>query len=590
MGRRDSIVTSSKKVPPPHKKAPLRLKITISNTRQILPQRKVTASTTASSSSSDDDEDENNNNNERQFIQQSSSAGNSWKVEDYYELQHLLGAGAFGKVYQAIRKSDQKIVALKVIPSYLTTRDAMEREIQALKVFSNPGHDHVCLLYDQHVDDDNSTMYLVMEHTFGGELFEYLVRTGSPFSEQDAAKFLKEFATGLAYIHSKGYAHGDLKPENLMMSSDSPQNPRVKIVDFGFSVPVQNHKIVFGTIAYLAPEILQNFGRPQQPTAAADMFAVGVIMYTMLTGTHPFDRSNQATDEVIMESIIASMYDPEYLSKHVFDDRTKNVLSQSAIDLLYHLLQPNPRKRMSSSTELQHHSWITGHTATPHVLSESDCKLKRFWQKRFRMAVMEKFHIGMLTTDEKLRTIFYDTMDLNGDGHVSFEEFQIALRDIFGDKDDILQEIFQSVDIKENGVLDFDEFESIMKNQFLTLPAAATATTTSSSRMDSTTVTAADSVVTPFLLGKMMNHRRASQTTTTLLSRTELKRIFQSLDANQNGTVEISELLSALHDNHGLDTGAISEWADRADRNYNGRIEFEEFCNVLGGVGGGGCG
>mmetsp|Transcript_2687 Transcript_2687/g.5230 ORF Transcript_2687/g.5230 Transcript_2687/m.5230 type:complete len:552 (-) Transcript_2687:197-1852(-) len=410
----------------------------------------------------------------------------------HYHIVKLLGAGAFGKVYQATRLQDNDQVALKVVPKYLTTHQALEREVQALRVLSDPGHDHVCRLLDYHEDDSN--YYLVMEHIDGGEeLFEHLVRLPGPFSEHDAAKFLRQFAEGLAYMHAKGYAHADLKPENLMMSShvkddDNDDDPHVKLVDFGFSVPASTgregdttHELVFGTVAYLAPEILKNFGRPQQPTKAADMFAVGAIMYTMLTGSHPFDRTNSASDQDIQRAVVASLVEGdggnpnEYLDQHVFDDRT-NGLSTSAISLMKNLLQPKPTNRMTAE-QLLDHPWILGQTASPHVLLHTESRLRRFWQRRFRAAILQKYQDGILSSQEKMHTI-YNSMDLNGDGHISFEELKVSLKDMFGVEQ--MRDIFQSMDIKENGVIDYDEFETIMKTQFEYDSTTTTDTTTTS--------------------------------------------------------------------------------------------------------------
>jgi serine/threonine protein kinase len=542
MGRSGSIVTPTNKATP-HKK-PENVKLTINIQSPFQPVRKVTQSPSSGASNSSD----------------SSHPAAIWKVSDAYQVQRHLGEGAFGKVYKAIRRKDNKLVALKVMPKYLTSHEALDREMQALQVFSDPGHDHVCYLYDLHEDEEN--FYLAMEHIFGGELFEHLVRRGA-FSERDAAKFLKEFAEGLAYIHSKGYAHGDLKPENLMMSCDS-HNPRVKIVDFGFSAPIANRKLIFGTVAYLSPEILKNFGRPQQPTPAVDMFAVGVIMYTILTGTHPFDRTNQATDQAIMHAVVASISDPDFLSKYVFDNRTEG-LSRSSLALMHNLLQPNPKDRMTS-TELQQHPWILGHTATHHAMLHSDTKLRRFWQRRFRAAILKKFRVGILSSEEKLKAI-YTTMDLNGDGHVSFEELEHALKDIFGLEQ--MQDIFHSVDMKENGVLDYDEFESIMKTQFETSTTTTTTTTISATPPAAASAVPAarngsnvsnDSSVRSCILEKF--ERRASQS----ISRPELKMIFQAMDVNRNGTVEISDIRIALKENHGVDVEAISEWVSFAAR------------------------
>ncbi|OEU08322.1 kinase-like protein, partial [Fragilariopsis cylindrus CCMP1102] len=272
------------------------------------------------------------------------------------DIQKLIGEGGFGKVYLAIRRRDQASVALKAIPVSLPDfEETLKREVEALSALSEPGHPNVCKLYDQLRDNVHS--YLSMEYIGGGELFEHLCNSG-PFSEDDAAKFLRQFANGLHYIHSKGYVHSDLKPENLMMGYSWGQQQQLKVVDFGFSVPDQESiKLHFhGTIAYLPPECLHKKSSPRHPTAAGDMFAVGVIIYTVLTGTHPFDRTNQAPDSIIAQAIVQSAENNEYLSKYVFDDRTQG-LSASSVMLMRSLLHPDPNRRMTS-VQLCRHPWI----------------------------------------------------------------------------------------------------------------------------------------------------------------------------------------------------------------------------------------
>ncbi|KAL3930090.1 MAG: hypothetical protein SGBAC_011916 [Bacillariaceae sp.] len=532
-----------------------------------------------------------------------------WRLEDHYKLQQLLGEGAFGKVYEAIRISDGQLLALKVIPKYTSTDQALEREIQALCSLSEPGHEHVCQLYNHHRDENN--VYLAMEYIVGGgELFEHLVKTG-PFSEQDASRFLREFAQGLAYIHGKGYTHGDLKPENLLMSNDA-QRPCVKIVDFGFCVPSKQEpptKLVFGTVAYLAPEILQSLGVPQQPTPSVDMYAVGVIMYTLLTGTHPFDRTNCASDDSIRSAMVTSLHQakanstPDYLSKHVFDDRVAT-LSPSSIELMRNLLQPRASKRMTSH-QFQNHPWIQGQTATKHAMLHSDTKLRRFWQRRFRAAIMKNFQVGVLSDDERLKAIYYDSMDINGSGRVSFQEFQIAMKDIFGIHQ--MKDLFASVDLQQNGYLDYDEFVSIMKTQFDNTNTAHLITRAENLGVMAETVAAnegkmppkvhkvsenSNSVVATASTAPKMSRRRSTmgvrteilrqfgrRTSTT--SHNDLELIFGHLDQNQDGSVDISELMDFLQDQNNVDADAISEWADEVDRDMDGTISFDEFYEAM---------
>jgi serine/threonine protein kinase len=285
----------------------------------------------------------------------------SFRVKDLYEIQEVSGEGTFAKVFQAVRRHDSSLVALKAIHQKLSQREDFKREINALNILSKPGNSHVCRLYDQHQDAD--FFYVTMELIGGADLFEHLSKKG-PFSEQDASKFLRQLAEALSYIHSKGLVHADLKLENLMMDSWDKDNAKLKVVDFGNTVFVDacdESLNTFGTVAYSPPEMLQRNKKTNHPTAAVDMFAAGVIMYICLTGSHPFDATGESSNEEIAEAILNSSKEG-FLDKSVFGERTRG-LSPSSIDLIRRLLHPVPDKRMTSK-EFHRHPWIEGHATS----------------------------------------------------------------------------------------------------------------------------------------------------------------------------------------------------------------------------------
>lgn len=156
-------------------------------------------------------------------------------VTDEYDIDTVLGEGAYGMVYLARRKVDGKVVALKTMSRSLTGQTDFEREVAALQLLSKPPHGphaHIVQLYDLHRDDDN--YYLSMELIEGGELLEHLIDHG-PYSEALAASFLRQFAEAICFVHDNGLAHADLKPENLLLSSDDVVGgtARLKVADFG---------------------------------------------------------------------------------------------------------------------------------------------------------------------------------------------------------------------------------------------------------------------------------------------------------------------------------------------------------------------
>jgi serine/threonine protein kinase len=463
-----------------------------------------------------------------------------FQVNQTYQITDVLGEGAYGKVYRAKRHRDGVVVALKSMNQQATQSNDFEREIQALKVLSDPGHPHVCRLFEQHQDEKQ--FYLAMELIGGGEVFEHLIAHG-PYSEKDAATLLKQFAEALSYIHSKGLIHADLKPENLMMDSWDETSAKLKVVDFGCTVPAADSKNAknsskldtVGTIAYLPPEMLQN--KPKL-TKAVDMFATGVIMYILLTGSHPFDATGDKSDKEVSMAIQRIGYDEGYLDKFVFNDRTAG-LNESCVSLMRSLMHPNPNLRPSSA-EFQFHPWIQGSTASPIVMENSDQRLQRFWQKRFRAAILKKYAAATeggkaSLSDSNLKHIF-QSMDLDGNGELSPAELKSALCELLGEKN--VQAVFDSLDADHSGSIDFDEFKVIMRKKFEDSPGGVQI-------HENKRIRAA-------ILQKFAADKRT-------VSKDDLREVFDAIDLNGDGTIQISELRQVLG-MLGLDDATIADW------------------------------
>lgn len=286
-------------------------------------------------------------------------------LEELYQLQEVLGKGAFAQVYRAKRKrrpskSFTEIemveeVAIKVVHTKGSDElEDFQREFNALNILSTPGNDHVCRLYDKH--QDNHGFYLAMELINGSDILDHLNDEGS-FGEKDASKLMEQLSDALCYIHSKGLIHGDLKPENLMLTSEDSTEAQLKVVDFGSSSSIVSKHPASAprtiTIVYSPPEVQAAIAQnePYVPsTPARDMFGTGCILYILLTGIHPFDNTTGgASEEEIAEAIRNHSGE--------FKEHPNVSLSKSARDVISKLLHPDPQQRMTSQ-ELQQHSWV----------------------------------------------------------------------------------------------------------------------------------------------------------------------------------------------------------------------------------------
>ena len=207
---------------------------------------------------------------------------------DFYEMRESLGKGKFGIVRSGIHKKTGKKVAIKVMKKNAMSQldvELVKQEIEILKICQHPN-----LLHMLDVFENTEYIYIVTELLEGGDLFAYLEKRKFKVPEQRASKIIHSLAAGLYYLHSYGIVHRDLKPENILMV-DKTENSDVKIVDFGLSKmigPTQQCSEPFGTLAYVAPEVLL-----QKPYGkAVDVWGLGILAFLMLMGSLPFDNED----------------------------------------------------------------------------------------------------------------------------------------------------------------------------------------------------------------------------------------------------------------------------------------------------------
>lgn len=196
-----------------------------------------------------------------------------------YRLGERVGTGGMSEVWSAQDLELGRSVALKLLAPD-ADRVRFEREAQAVAGLSHP---HICRLFD--FGESDGRLYIVFELLLGGSLDDRL-RGGQPLPDAEAARIATELASALAYAHSHGVLHRDVKPTNVLFDSEN----RVKIADFGIArvlaaPTLTDAGTVLGTAAYISPE--QTRGEPVTP--ASDVYAFGVVLYQMLTGRPPFD-------------------------------------------------------------------------------------------------------------------------------------------------------------------------------------------------------------------------------------------------------------------------------------------------------------
>src|SRR5277367_3769166 len=226
-----------------------------------------------------------------------------------YEIQSPLGAGGMGEVYRARDTRLDRTVAIKVLVSHLSAlpelKQRMEREARAI---SSLNHPNICHLYD--IGSQDGTDYLVMEFLEGETLAERLGKGALPL--QEILKIGTAVAEALAAAHRQGIVHRDLKPGNIMLTKSG-----AKLMDFGLAKstsagvagtssapllsaartmsgasplsPLTTAGAIIGTIQYMSPEQIEG----KEADARSDIFALGAVLYEMVTGARPFEGKSQ---------------------------------------------------------------------------------------------------------------------------------------------------------------------------------------------------------------------------------------------------------------------------------------------------------
>uniref|UniRef100_A0A6B2KZE3 non-specific serine/threonine protein kinase n=1 Tax=Arcella intermedia TaxID=1963864 RepID=A0A6B2KZE3_9EUKA len=251
-------------------------------------------------------------------------------LKEDYNIEKLLGDGAFSEVYKAQRKKDGEQVAIKIIKKSKVAQYDLQREVEIWRLASK-SCSRVVLLYEIYEDDEH--VYLVMELMVGGELFEKIANM-TEYSEVYVSKLMKQIFLIIRDLHKVDIIHQDLKPENLLLMEDSMI---LKLCDFGLAEIADDNTELFGCVGsttYMAPEVTNESGHHKP----VDMYAAGVIMYIMLCGYPPFEPENGIVE---LE----------------FPEREWDDISNDAKELITNLLDEDPLKRPTPE-EVLRHRWL----------------------------------------------------------------------------------------------------------------------------------------------------------------------------------------------------------------------------------------
>ncbi|NXE03948.1 KS6A3 kinase, partial [Lophotis ruficrista] len=267
---------------------------------------------------------------------------NSIQFTDGYEVKEDIGVGSYSICKRCIHKASNMEYAVKIIDK--SKRDPTE-EIEILLRYGQ--HPNIITLKD--VYDDGKYVYVVTELMKGGELLDKILRQKF-FSEREASAVLFTITKTVEYLHTQGVVHRDLKPSNILYVDESGNPESIRICDFGFAKQLRAENGLLMTPCYtanfVAPEVLKRQGYD----AACDIWSLGVLLYTMLTGYTPFANGPDDTPEEILARIGSGKFS---LSGGYW-----NTVSDTAkADLVSKMLHVDPHQRLTAAQVLSH-PWI----------------------------------------------------------------------------------------------------------------------------------------------------------------------------------------------------------------------------------------
>ncbi|KAI3800284.1 hypothetical protein L1987_28371 [Smallanthus sonchifolius] len=441
-------------------------------------------------------------------------------VRRHYTLGKELGRGQFGVIYLCTENSTGHTYACKSILKKLASKNDKEdvkREIQLMQHFSGQPN----IVEFKGAYEDRQSVHLVMELCAGGELFDRVIAQGH-YTEKAAAAICRQIVNVVHVCHFMGVMHRDLKPENFLLSSKD-ENAMLKATDFGLSVFIKEgkvHRDIVGSAYYVAPEVLRrSYGKE------IDIWSAGVMLYILLSGVPPFWAE---TEKGIFDAILEGEID--------FESQPWPSISRSAKDLVRKMLTLDPRKRITS-TQILEHPWLRegGEALDKPIDSAVLSRMKQFRaMNKLKKLALKVIAESMSEEEIKGLKAMFVNMDTDKSGSITYEELKTGLARLGSKLSEAeVKQLMEAANVDGNGTIDYIEF----------------------------------------ITATMHRHR---------LERDEhLYKAFCHFDTDNSGYITMEELETAMKEYGMGDEATIKDIISEVDTDHDGRINYEEFCNMM---------
>ena len=276
-----------------------------------------------------------------------------WIIAKGFNLKEPIGSGQYATVYRA---SWDKMPGVDIACKRLEIEELDEvwRDKclnQEMNIMKRLKHPNIIQVYQ--VFKTRRLAFIFMQLAENGTIKEHLKRVKCPIKETQAKLWFMQLMAGLSYMHSKGIAHRDIKPDNFLLDSDWT----AILSDFGFAVIDEKHRsdgrilkeTICGSAAYMAPEVHTVSKKKPYDAKAADLFSMGVCLFEMVNYDQPFPTPEDAKS---LPQLVRHKKNRKYKFHAKLDLR----LSADFKDLIHRLLEPNPQKRITIKQITEHKS------------------------------------------------------------------------------------------------------------------------------------------------------------------------------------------------------------------------------------------
>ena len=447
---------------------------------------------------------------------------------DKYTIDKLIGKGDYSLVYKVTLRSNGDFRTFKVIEKKNQTFQKTQELLQEIELLEAADNPYIVKLYEFY--DCPTVICLVNEYLNGGNLLDKLQKE-KKLNEFTTAIIIFQILSALSFCHSKKIIHRNLTLSNVLINEEKGRLIHVKIIDFNESTKIRKGVELgdsFLNLRYTAPEVLKGKYNEKR-----DVWSVGIIMYTLLTGNFPFDNEDVLKLKALIE-----------IGNVDYDNKNLSKCSRECIDLLKELL--NRDKNRISANEALNHKWfkklnikerlneISYETIKSVLDNIVNFKPKTTLQKLCLSYLARNLH------DENIQnaTHLYCQIDINNDGEVQENEFVNRLKEIIektGENVDIkyLKKLFKTIDTDKSGIIEYSEF-----------------------------------------LAAAINKEK-------IINEETLKESFDFFDKGKNGVINLNDLKVVFKKFKGFSINEFKSIVDDVDLDENKEINFDEYKNMM---------